>query len=150
VSGSGISWAICKSAPRPGQITTPAPHHSVFFTGRMPFLLQRQSTDGAKMHQNRFRPGLCPPPTGELRRCPRPPSRLRRGYPQPTSPSMHSVSRCPVRFLKYDHVATLGEMHSSLCSGCTDMVYSKCAYLVHHVLNYWYLRLSFAVEACFK
>ena len=31
VSGSGISWAICKSAPRSGQITTPAPHHSVFY-----------------------------------------------------------------------------------------------------------------------
>ena len=37
VSGSGISWAICKSAPGPRQITTPASHHSVF-TGRMPFL----------------------------------------------------------------------------------------------------------------
>jgi len=31
VSGSGISWAICKSAPRPKQITTPASHHSVFY-----------------------------------------------------------------------------------------------------------------------
>ena len=31
VSGSDISWAICKSAPRSRQITTPAPHHSVFF-----------------------------------------------------------------------------------------------------------------------
>ena len=30
VSGSGISWAMCKSAPRPRQITMPAPHHSVF------------------------------------------------------------------------------------------------------------------------
>ena len=30
VSGSGISWAICKSAARSRQITTPAPHHSVF------------------------------------------------------------------------------------------------------------------------
>jgi len=30
VSGSGISWVICKSAPRSRQITTPAPHHSVF------------------------------------------------------------------------------------------------------------------------
>ena len=30
VSGSGISWAICKSAPRSRQITTPATHHSVF------------------------------------------------------------------------------------------------------------------------
>ena len=27
VSGSGISWAVCKSAPRSRQITTPAPHH---------------------------------------------------------------------------------------------------------------------------
>ena len=30
VSGSGISWAICKSAPRSRQITMPAPHHSSF------------------------------------------------------------------------------------------------------------------------
>ena len=48
VSGSGISWAICKSAARSRQITAPATHHSVF-TGRMPFLppnQQRQSTGG--------------------------------------------------------------------------------------------------------
>ena len=31
VSGSGISWAICKSAPCSRQITTPAPYHSVFY-----------------------------------------------------------------------------------------------------------------------
>ena len=31
VSGSGISWAICKSAPRSRQITMPAPHRSVFY-----------------------------------------------------------------------------------------------------------------------
>ena len=31
MSDSGISWAICKSAPRPRQTTTPAPHHSVFY-----------------------------------------------------------------------------------------------------------------------
>ena len=31
VSGSGISWATCKSAPRSRQITTPIPHHSVFY-----------------------------------------------------------------------------------------------------------------------
>ena len=31
VSGNGISWAICKSAPHSRQITTPAPHHSVFY-----------------------------------------------------------------------------------------------------------------------
>jgi len=34
----GISWTICKqSAPRCRQITTPAPHHSIF-TGQMLFL----------------------------------------------------------------------------------------------------------------
>ena len=51
VSGSGISWVVCKSAPRSRQITTPAPHHSVF-TGRMPFLppnQQRQSTEGMQI-----------------------------------------------------------------------------------------------------
>ena len=31
VSGSGISWAIYKSAPCSRQITTPAPHHSFFY-----------------------------------------------------------------------------------------------------------------------
>jgi len=31
VSGSGISWTICKSACRSRQITMPAPHRSVFY-----------------------------------------------------------------------------------------------------------------------
>jgi len=31
VSGIGISWAICKSAPHSRQITMPAPHHSVSY-----------------------------------------------------------------------------------------------------------------------
>ena len=47
MSGSGISWTICKSAPHSRQKTLPAPHHSVF-TGQMPFLppnQQRQSTE---------------------------------------------------------------------------------------------------------
>ena len=48
VSGSGISWAICKSAPCSKQ--TPCQHPTTrFFTGRMPFLppnQQRQSTEG--------------------------------------------------------------------------------------------------------
>jgi len=30
VRGSGISWAVCKSAPRSRQITMTAPHQSVF------------------------------------------------------------------------------------------------------------------------
>ena len=48
VSGSGFSWAICKSEPCSRQI----PHQHLiaqFFTGRMPFLSpnqQRQSTEG--------------------------------------------------------------------------------------------------------
>ena len=45
MSGSGISWAICNSAPRSRQITTPAPPP----LRRMPFLppnQQRQSTEG--------------------------------------------------------------------------------------------------------
>ena len=36
VSGSGISWAISKSAPRSRQITTPAPHHSFYRPGALP------------------------------------------------------------------------------------------------------------------
>ena len=31
VSGNGISWAICKSAPRSREITMPATHHSLFY-----------------------------------------------------------------------------------------------------------------------
>jgi len=46
VSGNGICWAICKSAPRPRQ---PRQHPTTqFFTGWMPFLppnQQRQSTE---------------------------------------------------------------------------------------------------------
>ena len=45
---SGISWAICKPESSL-QTTTPAPHNSRSFTGRMPFLppnQKRQSTKG--------------------------------------------------------------------------------------------------------
>jgi len=41
--------AVCKSAPRSRQTTTPAPHHSGFFRGRLPFLPPKQehhSTEG--------------------------------------------------------------------------------------------------------
>jgi len=36
VSGSGISWAICKSASRSRQITMPVPHHSSFLQAGCP------------------------------------------------------------------------------------------------------------------
>ena len=52
VSGSGISWAVCKSAPRSRQITTPAPHHSVFY--RPDALRAAQPT--ASMHWNFIEP----------------------------------------------------------------------------------------------
>ena len=61
VSGSGISWAVCKSAPHSRQITTPAPHHSVF-TGWMPFLppnQQRQSAEGSFLLQHNTEKSLC-------------------------------------------------------------------------------------------
>ena len=48
MSGSGISWAICKSAPGSRQTTTPAPLHSVFYgpDALLPLNQQRQSTEG--------------------------------------------------------------------------------------------------------
>ena len=46
VSGSGISWAICKSASRSRQITMPVPHHSVFLQAAfLPPNQQYQSTE---------------------------------------------------------------------------------------------------------
>jgi len=57
MSGSGFSWAICKSASRSRQKTTPEPHHLVF-TGRMPFLppnQQRQSTEGIELASEKFK-----------------------------------------------------------------------------------------------
>jgi len=56
VSGSGISWTICKSSPRSRQITTPAPT-AQFFTVRMPFRSpnqQCQSTEGIHHHHHLF------------------------------------------------------------------------------------------------
>ena len=52
VSGSGISWAICKSAPHSRQITTPAPHHSVF-TGP-DALPAAQATASKHLRQNLY------------------------------------------------------------------------------------------------
>jgi len=70
VSGSGISWAICKStslqtdnhaSTPPLSFYRPDCHHSVF-TGRMPFLLpnqQRQSTEG-KHYVSQSNPNIEP------------------------------------------------------------------------------------------
>ena len=48
VSGSGISWAICKSAPRSRQITTPTPHRSVFLQAGCPSCRQTNSVKALK------------------------------------------------------------------------------------------------------
>jgi len=53
VSGNGISWAMCKSAPRSRQITTPAPHHSVFY--RPDALPATQPTASKHWRQNSHR-----------------------------------------------------------------------------------------------
>ena len=48
VSGSGISWAICKSASRSRQITTPVPHHSVFLQAGCPSCRPTNSVNALK------------------------------------------------------------------------------------------------------
>ena len=52
VSGSGISWAMCKSAPRSRQITMPTPHHSVFY--RPDALPAAQPTASKHWRHNRY------------------------------------------------------------------------------------------------
>ena len=50
MSGSGISWAVCKSAACSRQITTPAPHHSDFY--RPDALHAAQPTESKHWRQN--------------------------------------------------------------------------------------------------
>ena len=54
VSGSGISWTICKPAPRSRQISMAAPHHSVFY--RPDALPAAQPT--ASKHRRQRRQGV--------------------------------------------------------------------------------------------
>ena len=48
LSGSGISWVICKSTPHPRQITTPASHHSVFLQASCPSCHPSDPTNSIK------------------------------------------------------------------------------------------------------
>ena len=48
VSGSGISWAICISAPRSRQTTTPTPHRSVFLQAGCPSCCPTNSVKALK------------------------------------------------------------------------------------------------------
>jgi len=53
VSGNGISWAICKSALRSRQITTPETHHSVFYRpDALPATQQTASKYWMEMSEN--------------------------------------------------------------------------------------------------
>ena len=52
VSGIGISWAICKSAPRSRQTTTPAPHRSVFLQAGCPSCHPTNSVKALKAQHN--------------------------------------------------------------------------------------------------
>jgi len=48
VGGNGISWAVCKSAPRSRQITMPAPHPSDLFCTGCPFCRPTNSVKALK------------------------------------------------------------------------------------------------------
>ena len=50
MSGSGISWGICKSASRSRQITMPAPHHSSFLQAGCPSCRPTNSVKALKAH----------------------------------------------------------------------------------------------------
>jgi len=71
VSGSGISWAICKSAPHRSQITMPAPHHSVYYRpdalpAAQPTASKhwRYGTEGNQMEEINVRYWIIPIKTG--------------------------------------------------------------------------------------
>jgi len=60
VSGSGIRWAICKSAHRSRQITMPATHHSVFYRrdalpAAQPTVSKHCQSTNTKCNQNQMR-----------------------------------------------------------------------------------------------
>jgi len=54
VGGSGISWAICKSAPHYRQIPVPAPHHTIFLQTGCPSCHPTNSIKALKETTNRF------------------------------------------------------------------------------------------------
>jgi len=57
VSGSGISWAICKSAPSL-QTDNHASISLLSFTGRMPFLPPNQQHQAHKAHHEKYYPSV--------------------------------------------------------------------------------------------
>ena len=63
VSGSGISWAICKSAPCSREITMPAPNHSVFYRpDALPATQPTASKHGRPSVESCMQTKTCPHP----------------------------------------------------------------------------------------
>jgi len=60
VSSSGISWAICKSAPRSRQITMPALHNSVFLQAGCPSCHPTNSVIALKAQALKAQPVIYP------------------------------------------------------------------------------------------
>ena len=58
VSGSGISWAICKSAPRSREITTPVLHYSSFLQAGCPSCRPTNSVKALKDKQHYQQSGI--------------------------------------------------------------------------------------------
>jgi len=56
VSGSGISWAMCKSASRSREYHASTPPLK-FFTGRMPYLLPNQQRQSTEVYPERYQKG---------------------------------------------------------------------------------------------
>ena len=111
VSGSGINWAICKSANCSRQTTL---HHSVFLQAGCPSCRPTNSVKALKANgcatkctKIHFSAWVCPgPPLGSYDTIPDLIADWRGGYPLP---SCYCIRRLCVRcsFFKYDHLATL-------------------------------------------
>ena len=67
VSGSGISWAICKSAPSFRQITMPAPHHSIFYRPDALPAAQPTVSKHCLLYSRLFSIGICFPSSFDLK-----------------------------------------------------------------------------------
>ena len=62
MSGSGISWDVCKSAPRSRQITTPALHYSSFLQAGCPSCRPTNSVKALKANKINSRQKIGIPP----------------------------------------------------------------------------------------
>ena len=78
MSGGGISWAICKSAPRSRQITMRVPHQSVFYRPGCPSCHPTNSVKAPKapgIHADRYLYSDAPSSESKVER-----SKRRRSY----------------------------------------------------------------------